>query len=412
MVLVLSLGGILRLYKLDTLMTFFADQGWFYVSARDALISGQLPTLGITSSVTWLHQGPLFTYLLIPALMLWQFHPVGGSALMVIISLATITMTYFLGRLWYDKWTGLIAALFLAVSPLAIIHSRLSYHTSPIPFFFVAFLLMLYTRKYFFAALFLGFLYQLELASIVLWPIALLILLRQKYDLRVSHVLAFLAGILPFIIAGPIQAGGVFIWALYRLFTGAPSGPSTIPFYSELFSRLILPSVPAVALSILVASILYSLHKFKIQFLWFLFPAFAMVVNGTPSEAYITMLIVPTAIAVGLFLSRIPKPLLFPILLTISSLNFLFLISTNYLLLPQGYGPPLSSRVSVADSILSQSSTPTPHLVMLGPGSHFHSYDDPYVYLFWWLGRLGRTPGGPYSSFQLDELNQTYLVLE
>lgn len=64
LIAILIIGAFLRFDRLPQLVAFIGDQGWFYLSARDVLLSGNIPLVGITSSHTWLHQGPRWTYLL------------------------------------------------------------------------------------------------------------------------------------------------------------------------------------------------------------------------------------------------------------------------------------------------------------------------------------------------------------
>src|SRR6185312_14686775 len=77
--LILFLAAFLLFYKLNEFMSFIGDQGWFYISARDMLLTGQIPLVGITSSHTWLHQGPFWTYLLAFALKIGDYNPVAGA---------------------------------------------------------------------------------------------------------------------------------------------------------------------------------------------------------------------------------------------------------------------------------------------------------------------------------------------
>jgi len=86
----LLLSLVLRIYNLSQNMTFIGDQGWFYLSARDLLISHQIPLVGITSSHTWLHQGPLWTYMLAMVLFISKFNPVSGAYLTILFGLATV----------------------------------------------------------------------------------------------------------------------------------------------------------------------------------------------------------------------------------------------------------------------------------------------------------------------------------
>src|SRR3990172_3783075 len=119
---ILVVGAFLRLDRLGELMAFIGDQGWFYLSARDMLISGNIPFVGITSSHTWLHQGPLWTYMLAGALWISNFNPVSGAILTALGGTSSIFLIYKLGKEFFSKTFGLVAALVYATSPLIIIH--------------------------------------------------------------------------------------------------------------------------------------------------------------------------------------------------------------------------------------------------------------------------------------------------
>ena len=75
-------------------MNFIGDQGWFYISARDILLTGKIPLVGITSSHIWLHQGPYWTYMLAIMLFLFHFNPVSGAYLTAVIGLLTVFLIY------------------------------------------------------------------------------------------------------------------------------------------------------------------------------------------------------------------------------------------------------------------------------------------------------------------------------
>ncbi|OGD02751.1 hypothetical protein A2576_04450 [Candidatus Amesbacteria bacterium RIFOXYD1_FULL_47_9] len=194
-------------------MIFFGDQAWFYLSARDALLTGRLPLVGITSSIVWLHQGPLWTYLLIPVLALSGFHPVSGSILVSFFNILAAVLLYFLAKFWWGHKAGLIAAFLFVFNPMAKIYFSLAYHTSLLPLFTLIFLWCLVLRRHFLSGLFLGFLYQLHLLTFIFWPLVLF-----KLDFKIF--LGFTIGILPFILFSPLQTFGIFVWFGKHLFSG------------------------------------------------------------------------------------------------------------------------------------------------------------------------------------------------
>ena len=195
----------------------FGDMEWFFTSAKLALITGILPTLGITASITWLHQGALWTYLL----LLPQALALPAQAFTLIGGILAIILAYFAA--------GPVAAVIMALLPFAITQSLTAYHTSLIPLFFFTAYLCLLRKKWFLSGLFLGFLYQLHLLTFIYWPLFIYLLIKQQGKLK-HFSLGFVFGIIPFILAGPIQLGGIFIWAAKQLvtgFTGVSSGIST-----------------------------------------------------------------------------------------------------------------------------------------------------------------------------------------
>mgnify|MGYP001588910091 FL=1 len=197
--LAIVLGTFLRFYDLPNRMPFIGDQAWFYLAARDALLGRDLPLLGITASITWLHQGPLWTYLLVPLIA----HPVLPAILTSIMGVVSVYLIYFLG--------GWPASLLLAVLPLAILQSRMPYHTSLIPLFSIIYFLALRRHRDFLAGLFLGFLYQLHLLTFIFWPVMFF---------RRRAIPGFILGILPFLLVGPVQTFGIFAWIAKHALTG------------------------------------------------------------------------------------------------------------------------------------------------------------------------------------------------
>lgn len=195
------------------IIPYFADIDWFYLSAREALLSGRFPVLGITASIIWLHQGPLWTYMVIPAFWISNFHPLSPVIFIIFINLFLISNFYYLISLLFGKRTALLSTLVLVFNPWLAMHLRTPYHTAPVPLFEVIFLLCLIKQKDFLAGLFLGMLYQLHLLTFIFWPLLI-------FRLNKRSIFGFILGILPFLISGPTQTFGIFIWIAKHLFEG------------------------------------------------------------------------------------------------------------------------------------------------------------------------------------------------
>lgn len=192
---------------------FFGDIAWFYLSARDALLSGKFPLLGITSSIVWLHQGPLWTYLLVPALLFSNYYPFSGIIFISVLNIFLFPNFYYLILKIFNRKTAILVTFLLVFLPWWTMHSRTPYHTSPIPLFEVIFLLCLIKQRDFLAGLFLGFLYQLHLLTFIFWPLMI-------FRLNKKSISGFILGILPFLIAGPTQTLGIFVWLIKHIFVG------------------------------------------------------------------------------------------------------------------------------------------------------------------------------------------------
>ena len=141
---ILLIGAFFRLYKIDEYMTFLGDEG------RDVIVVGRLLTdfdpilVGPGTSIGNMYLGPLYYYMMAPALLLANFSPVGPAVMIALLGVATIFFVWFVTREWFYKeglepervaWGALIAAGLYAISPTVIIYSRSSWNPNIMPFF-------------------------------------------------------------------------------------------------------------------------------------------------------------------------------------------------------------------------------------------------------------------------------------
>src|SRR5207244_70479 len=99
------------------LFMFIGDFGWFYLSAWDLLTKGIIPLVSIPSSVVWLHQGPLATYLMAFALWIGRMSPIAPALFFSVIDVITIYIVFLLGKKISNQQTGIAAAFLYATSP-------------------------------------------------------------------------------------------------------------------------------------------------------------------------------------------------------------------------------------------------------------------------------------------------------
>ena len=138
---VIILGAILlvaafcRLYKIDQYMTFLGDEGRDAIVVRRIFTEFHPPLIGPGTSVGDLYLGPLYYYMMAPALLIANFSPVGPAVQVALLGVATVGFVWWVGRKWFSVSTGLIAAGLYAISPTVIIYSSSSWNPNIMPFF-------------------------------------------------------------------------------------------------------------------------------------------------------------------------------------------------------------------------------------------------------------------------------------
>lgn len=380
---ILSISAFLNLYKINELMMFFGDFGRDYLAARDMIVSGKIPFVGIQTSVTWLNQGPLSVYFIAFAFLVGNFHPVAPAVLYGMIGIVSTYLVYKLGKLYFNPAVGLLSSVFYATSPMVVINTRMPYHTAIIPFLTILVFIYLYkalnkNSKYLPLLFFLiGLLLQTELSNAVLFFIlpVIYLLKRPKFSLPdfLKSSMGFLFGILPFVLYdlnhGFVQTLGFPIWIInrIRLFFGlTASGNSTTVYASSALSsvwdnliRIIFPAseilaalIIMIAITILVFNLcikrnLFIIKSKNIEFylvlLWIFVPILGFIIHGTPGQAYFPFIFPAICVLVGLCFYELIKKVKLLIFLFIILLiyNSLYIVKNEYFLSTQMGENPL-----------------------------------------------------------------------
>jgi 4-amino-4-deoxy-L-arabinose transferase-like glycosyltransferase len=133
---VMALAAYIRLPDLATRGRFDGDQGTDALVVRTMLREGVLPLLGPRASVGEFHHGALYYYLLAPAGFLsGGDDPLALAALIAVLGIAAVGVTWWLARSIGGPGAGLVAGLLLAVSATAVDGSTFIWNPNPIPFF-------------------------------------------------------------------------------------------------------------------------------------------------------------------------------------------------------------------------------------------------------------------------------------
>ena len=136
LVALLALAAWLRLPDLATRGTFDGDQGTDALVVRTMLHQGVLPLLGPHTSIGEFHHGAPYYYLLFPAgIPSGGDDPLALAALIAVLGIAAVGVTWWLARSIGGPGAGLVAGLLLAVSATAVDGSTFIWNPNPIPFF-------------------------------------------------------------------------------------------------------------------------------------------------------------------------------------------------------------------------------------------------------------------------------------
>lgn len=135
LVAILVIGAFCRLYKIDQYMTFLGDEGRDVLIVRRIFVEAHPPLIGPGTSVGNMYLGPLYYYMMAIPLLITGFSPVGPSVMVATLGIATIAFVWWVGRIWFGKIAGLIAAILYALSPTVIYYARSSWNPNIMPFF-------------------------------------------------------------------------------------------------------------------------------------------------------------------------------------------------------------------------------------------------------------------------------------
>ena len=135
LVLILSIGAFMRLYRISEYMTILGDEGRDVIVVRRLLTDFDPILVGPGTSIGNMYLGPLYYYMMAPALLLANFSPVGPAVMIALLGVATIFLVWYIAREWFGKKAAVIASFLYAITPIVIIYSRSSWNPNIMPIF-------------------------------------------------------------------------------------------------------------------------------------------------------------------------------------------------------------------------------------------------------------------------------------
>lgn len=213
LVLILLLAAFLRFYRISEYMNFLGDEGRDAIIIKNILIGHHFPFIGPPTSVGNIYLGPIYYYMMAISMAIFWLNPVAAAGMNALLGVTVVGLIYCLGKYWFNRGAGLIAAYLYTISPVTIIYSRSSWNPNPAPFFALVAIFSLYrlhkTGNFLWLALTgfsVGVALQMHYLAAILIPIVGIlwlyeILLRIRSKLKMVKLLGgTLLGILSFIL--------------------------------------------------------------------------------------------------------------------------------------------------------------------------------------------------------------------
>lgn len=445
--LVILAAFILRAFELQKGMILIGDQGWYFLSARDMILSGEIPLVGIPSSHLWINQGAYWTYLLSIVFTIFNFNPISAGYFSVVIDCLTIVAIYLFSSRFLNTTVGIVSALLYTTSPLLTMLSRMPYHTSPIPLFTIVYLYcvarwMKGDHRFFPIVLTaLAVLYNFELSTFVLGlPVVLIFIYgyikKKSFVLNLLNIKYFILSLFalaiplaPFIIYdlnnNYSQTFMFIVFLFYKIVVkfGYPSISLQEPAnYIELLAflcirinELIITKIPYLGVLLFIASLFFLFAKFVknrklpnveiLLLISFSSSLLGFIVAGVKSDAYLPIFfpIVILIIAVGLVKN-------FTRLYLIVILSLLVAINSFTIVQQAKESMYFTKVLSASKIIIDQSKGEEYKIIGRGEGSYFTSYTDTYEYLTWWLGHGPSESKEVKKYFVIEELDKTVII--
>ena len=385
LILILLAAAVFRFLNLNY-MEFKADEaGYCFLAA--SLASGKtFPLVGIPSSIGTLNP-PFFIYLMgIP--LLFSRNPVIAAGFVALLNCAAVGLCYVFCRRYFGQIAAIVAAVFFAVNPWAVLYNRKIWQSDVLPLFVIGFFFSLFAvvcegRKKHLLTCFacLAATMQLHLSSVYFLVVLVLILLwfRPKVGWGIylgGFAVAFLFYV-PYVLFDLLNRGfnaKIYLHTLSshsRFHLDAAIAPfqlaSTLGFM-HFVNLLPLDMIQNIFLTFGLVYLFFrrSDPRYAILFAWFFIPWGFFLMSKTEIYPHYFLCLYPVQfIAVGIAAKELMQdrqsrskilPYATPALLSVliayqlsSSVKFVTSIAGHepfaWMTYSPGYGPPFRFRV-------------------------------------------------------------------
>lgn len=418
--LVVVVAALLRTWQLDTKAIMFSDAGRDLLVAKESLDNKTIPLLGIPSSVPRFKQGPVSIWIEMLSIAVFGVNTYVISLVYALLGIAAVIGLYELVCIYVGRKQAILAAALLAISPLAVAHARVIYHTTPLPlalilYLFSLFLLQKNKLRYFLLAGFcFALLFQFELAVTPLFLLLPFFVWYKKIKYNRWSIFSAIGGValglLPQIIFDLThkfaQLGVFALWIGHKgleFVTFKGGGTTSIGTYLQSLEKYLVRIVSVdnlvIGIALLLLLILGAVHAvsqykqkkledlYLVTFLGTLLLLIGYLVHGAPSEAYFPpfFVLLPILLTHAVFSLKPPLQKFALGVLVVSMLfNVFSIFRTNFFVSTNNsfnYGPSIQEQRQMLYFIKNKSDNNFSLHTFEGYENEFEHFFDNYKWL-------------------------------
>lgn len=448
--LIILLGTLLRLFKIEETLIFHGELGFDYYSIKNYVTNREIPLLGPPTSHPWFALGPVFYWIFSLLLPIGNWDPIIGAYTFAVVGISAIILCFYVVREFFGSRAALISSFLIAISPFWMELTRRARFNYPMAvlffplYYFLTKTLITKGKHFFWTGLFLGLTSHFFGGYFVLIIAVGVLILARIRDFKRKDLLkgftGFLIPLIPFLIHNAMTKFDMLIkitlWIPYRIlgFVGLyPKNTATPAIIQSNFTVLYdffvnswVKNVEIFAIVLFATVIFFSIIKTKRSFRWkkinipwlvlmvlFTVSYIGIFVHGDPPLHYFLIVFPIPIIILSIFLSEIfdkrgGKILVVLILSLFTILNFRFYFSERWFFRPQerfvleDVLVPYKIQEEIVQVIYKDAGGKEYELGRVGPYDQFEAdYALNYHYLLW---RLGNEP--------VEKSNLKYTIYE
>lgn len=233
-------GIFLRINNIENDYYFTGESGKEFLYVKYLIEENIFPTIGMATSHEWLFYGPIYYWILIPLVKVFNFNPFILFWLSIFVSVAGLLVNYKLITKVANKYVAIYSTILISLSPIFIWQTRLSklhvffFLLTPILIYFLK-LVWDHQRRYvFLLGLTFGIFFSFHFSQIPLIFVIIAVFLIKKYKFK-DYLILFFGILIPNL--GIIYKDlKILLWLPYRsLGLSSESSGQTLENFNKFF---------------------------------------------------------------------------------------------------------------------------------------------------------------------------------